>query len=114
MSKVYLFSYGRLQPAYSPPATMTAHEPDTIRAKLFDREPHHDPLITGLNSDTSDVIKGTLLTIDNQEFRWLDEEETGYKRVKTTTGSGKEAYVYVWAGDLPATAKRIRKWPMES
>ncbi len=109
--KVLLFTYGRLQPDYNPPESMSKSEYDSVYADLYDNK--RDPLIVNLNGPQSSTVKGHTLTIDDYEFKTLDPIEKGYKRIMTTTNSGKNAYIYVWDGPLPADAKRIFKWPVQ-
>ena len=109
--KIYLFAYGKLQPGYSPPSTMEYHEKDAVYGDLYDYK--RDPLIINVGKEYTDKIAGTVMLIDRRELRYLDEEETGFKRIRTKTASGKTAYIYEWDGNVPDGAKHIKKWPVE-
>ena len=53
-------------------------------------------LIAIFSKDNSDIIKGTVFEITEEELFLADKyEPDGYKRVRAVLESGKEAWIYV-------------------
>lgn len=110
MAQTKLFTYGKLQPRYYPPTTMSAHQPDSVSGDLH--ELGNDPHLTNLGKAIRSV-PGHTLTIDDSELPSLDKAEGHrFERVRTVTHTGQHAWVYVSRG-VPPEAKRIDHWPMD-
>ncbi len=110
-----LFAYGQLQPRHRPPKTTSQAWPDRVRGLLFDlgRFP------AAVNVDRANTwIHGYVIEIQENELtQELDEfEELAkglYRRIRTTTEAGFDAWIYEYARPLPPQAiGPIDRWPV--
>ena len=111
MARCLVFVYGLLQPGFSPPRTMTRHWPDEVAGLLYDLGPYPGAVTIG---EAVGWIEGSVVEIDERELARLDEFENvaagEYVRVRTTTRSGHEAWIYRYQRSLPPHAELVRRW----
>jgi gamma-glutamylcyclotransferase (GGCT)/AIG2-like uncharacterized protein YtfP len=109
-----LFVYGQLQPGRRLPRTVCNCRPDRVRGRLYDLGPH--PAAVNVGSGET-WFSGYVLELDEREvIAELDPyegvEEGIYRRVRTTTESGREVWIYEYIQPLPPHARGpIDHWP---
>jgi gamma-glutamylcyclotransferase (GGCT)/AIG2-like uncharacterized protein YtfP len=113
MTTNLLFAYGTLAPADLNVAERCGWVADRIRGRLF--ELTHYPALVALNDPAAGWVSGFVRQVEPEEFARLDlyegVDEGLYRREITTTQSGRQAWVYVYAPPLPPEARGpIERW----
>ena len=101
------FAYGTLAPLDPESAVEEGWESDAVRGRLYDLGPY--PALIDHEDEQADWVEGYIRTVSLEQLTGgLDSYEgVGeglYRRVSVTTRSGREAWLYVYGGALPATA----------
>lgn len=108
-----LFVYGSLQPGQRPPQSMRGAWPDRVRGLLYDLGPYPAAVQVARVDREFD---GWVLDISEDELERLDAYEGTseglYRRMRTSTVSGRAVWVYEYFGELPQKARGpLQKWP---
>ncbi len=108
-----LFVYGQLQPGLRPPRTASHARPDRIRGRLFDIGPYPAAVEVG---SAPNWFCGYVIEVDEREMlgeldAYEGVAERLYRRIRTVTETGAEAWVYEYARPVPSDAVAIDRWP---
>ena len=109
-----LFAYGQLQPGQRAPRSLTRSWPDRVLGQLFDLGRY--PAAVRVGAAESWFCGHVLEIAEIELVRELDEFEGVhqglYRRIRTATESGFEAWIYEYTWPLPPTARGpIERWP---
>lgn len=105
---VMLFAYGKLKPAYAPPATMRGWIHDSVKGDLYALPRDAAAINVGKSKNW---MLGYTMMLDERELEQIDKEEMPeYHRVKTISYAGFEVWVYEYGKQLPKDAKQVRNW----
>ncbi|MBX9656422.1 gamma-glutamylcyclotransferase [bacterium] len=112
MSRTLLFVYGLLQPQFHPPKQVYNQWRDSLKGRLYDLGEYPGGIEIGQGPKT---FEGSVLDIDDSELEALDEFEdvrgsSCFRRIRATTESGADVWVYEYFGPLPETPP-IPRWP---
>jgi gamma-glutamylcyclotransferase (GGCT)/AIG2-like uncharacterized protein YtfP len=109
--KCLLFVYGQLQPAHTPPRSLSQAWPDRIHAVLYDLGPFPAAVQVGV---AADWIEGFTLEIDADELAALDEfedtESGEFARILVETEKGHTAWVYEYRFPVPGVLVPVKRW----
>ncbi len=108
-----LFAYGTLVPRDPSRRVAQGWLVDAIRGRLFDLGPY--PGVVDLDEPSAPWVEGFTRPVEELELRdRLDPyeavDEGLYRRLSTTTRSGRRAWIYVYARPIPASAHEITAW----
>lgn len=109
--KCLLFAYGLLQPAYSPPRSLSQSTPDRVRGVMYDLGAF--PVAVQVGAEVG-WIAGQTLEIDADELPILDEFEDvdggDFARRLVQTEQGLTAWIYEYQREVPKTLAAIETW----
>jgi gamma-glutamylcyclotransferase (GGCT)/AIG2-like uncharacterized protein YtfP len=108
-----LFAYGTLMPTDADAVPRQGWAADAVRGRLFDLGPH--PGLIDLDVPGTGWVEGYVRAVEPVELeafdRWEDVDLGTYRRVETATRNGLRAWVYVYARQLPPTARGpLSRW----
>jgi gamma-glutamylcyclotransferase (GGCT)/AIG2-like uncharacterized protein YtfP len=103
-----LFAYGTLMPADPQAAAREGWEPDAVRGRLYDLGPY--PALVDLDDPEAGWVDGFVRPVDEGELAqrldpWEDVAGGLYRRVRATTRSRRQVWVYVYNRPLPPRAR---------
>lgn len=103
-----LFAYGTLGPCNPVDALRGAWTADAVRGRLYDLGPY--PALIDLDEPSAGWVEGHVRAVARRELEGTLDPYEGvdiglYRRVATTTRSGRRAWVYVYARPLPDGAQ---------
>ena len=110
----FLFTYGTLSPGSPECAEEGGWEPDEVRGRLYHLGPY--PALVDVDDSSAGWIVGYVREVQTEELEGpLDsyEEVTEglFRRRIVNTKAGCQAWVYVYAGEIPnATRNQIERW----
>lgn len=103
----WFFAYGTLAPGDSEVAAREGWTADAVRGRLYDLGPY--PALVDVDGPTAEWAFGyvravRVATLDGPLDDYEGVADGLYRRVETTTRSGRRAWVYEYAGTPPAGA----------
>ncbi|HWE37530.1 MAG TPA: gamma-glutamylcyclotransferase family protein [Isosphaeraceae bacterium] len=114
MAPDLLFAYGTLGPSSDEEARRGGWVADAVRGRLFDLGPY--PGLVDCGVESAGWVEGHVRRVELRELvERLDPyegvEEGLYRRIVARTRGGRAAWVYEFAGRLPADARGpLRRW----
>jgi gamma-glutamylcyclotransferase (GGCT)/AIG2-like uncharacterized protein YtfP len=109
-----LFAYGTLGPASEEEARRGGWTADAVRGRLYDLGPY--PALMDCGDESASWVEGHVRAVTSRELigrldPYEGVDEGLYRRVVARTREGRDAWVYEFAGRLPADARGpLRRW----
>jgi gamma-glutamylcyclotransferase (GGCT)/AIG2-like uncharacterized protein YtfP len=102
-----LFTYGTLSPEDPQSAAREGWLTDAVRGRLFNLGPY--PALIDLDDPAAAWVEGSIPGVTTEQLEGILDDYEGvaeglFRRVETTTRTGRHVWVYVYARSLPAAA----------